>query len=94
MSDEATRIQRGRAAELELKLTREAFKASRAALLEAIAQSPLDASSARERLYLSVGLLAQVEQLLIDCVNDGVVAMNAVELAEHFNAQRETRLAN
>lgn len=88
------RLQRSRQAETELSLTGQAFVAVRSALLEAIAASPLDAQDARERLYLSIGLLEKVRDLLTECVNDGAVARNEIELAEHFSAATQGRAVN
>lgn len=94
MSDTHERVQRGNQAQAELSITRQAFAAVRQSILEAIATSPLSAQDDRERLYLSIGLLEKVQSLLTDCVNDGVLALNEVDVATHLRDQAEGRQVN
>lgn len=67
-------ISRGRQAEAELGRTEQAFADVRQMLLEAIAKTAFDQGDARERLYLSIQLLAPVQDMLRAAVNDGVAA--------------------
>ena len=86
------RLTRGIQAETELQLTQRAFDATRTALLEAIAASNICDTALREQLYLSVGVLEKVRALLVDCINDGALARNEIEVARHFQTQAEGRV--
>ena len=81
------RLSRAIGAERELELTSKAFDAVRHSLLEAIAATPMHDAETRERLYMAVNVLPRVKQMLIACVNDGVVAHSEIQIAEHFAAE-------
>jgi hypothetical protein len=79
---QAERIADGMSAERELPGMRAACAGIRAHLLEAIVNSPIDATVARERLYMAVNVLPQLEQMLIAAITDGVAANHEIEISK------------
>lgn len=94
MSDQGERMRKGQQAEYELPLTRNALRAIRQHLLEAIAATAFEDQSGRERLYLSVQLLEPVEHMLISFITDGAIARSEIDTAEHLKAAAEGRQVN
>jgi hypothetical protein len=58
-------------------------------LLEAIVASPIEASVARERIYMAINTLPQLERMLIADITDGVAANHEKEIAELMQVNDE-----
>jgi hypothetical protein len=61
----------------EFPQTKAAFDEVRASMLERIATSPLGDQAGRERLYLAINVLAQVETVLMTVAAGAALAENA-----------------
>jgi hypothetical protein len=72
-------VQKGAAAESELRLTGEAFKGLRAALIDAWEKTNPRDSAGREKLWVATTQLAQVEMALRAYVNNGRIAAKEIE---------------
>jgi len=83
---EFERIQRGRAAEGELRELGDAFEQVRYGLLEAIAQSKQGQADVRERLYLSVQVLDEVKALLVQTAAGAQMAEHSEAMQRIMNA--------
>jgi hypothetical protein len=79
---QSERISDGVSADRELPGMRAACTSIRTHLLDAIANSPIEATIARERLYMAVNVLPQLEQMLIAAITDGVAATHEIEISK------------
>lgn len=72
-------VQRGAQADAELRLTRDAFKGLRSALITAWEKTDPRDTAGREKLWIATTQLTQVEQALIAHVTNGRVAQKEID---------------
>lgn len=80
MSDQH-RVARGHAAERELTETAAAFEAVEAALVKALAETPVGQEAKVLNLHKALQNLAAVRQALMNVIQDGQVAAHAIAAA-------------
>lgn len=72
----------GSRAELELEATRQAFADVRSAILDELVQTPPMQVEKIAKLHMSAQILSAVQKALTDVVSNGVMAREAIAMAE------------
>jgi len=83
---QSERVLRGARAEQDLSVTGPAIAKLRQHLLEAIAATTFNDQAGRERLYLSVSMLPEIERMLVEIISDGKLAESEIALAQRLKA--------
>jgi hypothetical protein len=71
---------RGDRAKYELELTAEAFEKLHAAMVEELVQTPVGADLKIQRLHMGLQQLAGIRKALLDVVNNGQIARQAIAI--------------
>lgn len=87
---QSERVSLGAQAEGSLPGLRQAVMALRMRMLESLAATAINDQAGRERLYLAVQMLPEIERMLIEVIADGQIASAEIDVAKRL-AQAEQR---
>lgn len=89
---QSERLRHGAQAEIELPLMRAAIRKLRAQIFETFEATDPNDSAGRERLYVALKLLPEIEQDLVHAINDGALAETEIEAANFMSRVSVTRV--